>query len=170
MICSFLVFVQSWLRVSQQLHTTSQVAVGAALGFSFSVFWFWLWDAVILKVFLSHLWVQLIIVLGTAAVCVSFLLYVVRYWVLEANWFFVQWKSTNWNWRFLQVFDNNSRSDYWREITPNDLGNYWFWTFDLLLPQANLQGQKCRDSLKKCHISDIVKEWTRLSRTCTNKT
>lgn len=75
----------SWLRVSQQLHTTSQVAVGAALGFSFSVFWFWLWDAVILKVFLSHLWVQLIIVLGTAAVCVSFLLYVVRYWVLEAN-------------------------------------------------------------------------------------
>ncbi|MCD9640233.1 hypothetical protein HAX54_025417 [Datura stramonium] len=75
----------SWLRVSQQLHTTSQVAVGAALGFSFSIFWFWLWDAIVLKVFISHLWVQLIILFGTAAICVSFLLYVVRYWVLEKN-------------------------------------------------------------------------------------
>ncbi|OIT29902.1 PREDICTED: lipid phosphate phosphatase epsilon 2, chloroplastic isoform X1 [Nicotiana attenuata] len=75
----------SWLRVSQRLHTTSQVAVGAVLGFSFSVFWFWLWDAIVLKAFISHLWVRLIIVLGTAAICVSFLLYVVRYWVLEEN-------------------------------------------------------------------------------------
>ncbi|XP_016558678.2 lipid phosphate phosphatase epsilon 2, chloroplastic isoform X2 [Capsicum annuum] len=75
----------SWLRVSQQLHTISQVAVGAALGFSFSVFWFWLWDAIVLKVYLSNLWVQLIIVLGTATICVCFLLYVFRYWVLEQN-------------------------------------------------------------------------------------
>ncbi|KAK4347984.1 hypothetical protein RND71_034323 [Anisodus tanguticus] len=75
----------SWLRVSQQLHTTSQVAVGAAVGFCFSVFWFWLWDAIVLKAFISHLWVQLIIVLGTASFCVSFLLYAVRYWVLDEN-------------------------------------------------------------------------------------
>ncbi|PHT54684.1 Lipid phosphate phosphatase epsilon 2, chloroplastic [Capsicum baccatum] len=73
----------SWLRVSQQFHTTSQVAVGAALGFSFSVFWFWLWDAVVLKAFLSHLWVRILVVLGTAAICAGFLLYVIRYWVLE---------------------------------------------------------------------------------------
>ncbi|XP_060194067.1 lipid phosphate phosphatase epsilon 1, chloroplastic-like [Lycium barbarum] len=75
----------SWLRVSQKLHTTSQVAVGAAVGFSFSVFWFWLWNAIVLKAFMSHLWVQLSILLGTAAICISFLLYVVRYWVLEQN-------------------------------------------------------------------------------------
>ncbi|KAJ8544786.1 hypothetical protein K7X08_017369 [Anisodus acutangulus] len=75
----------SWLRVSQQLHTTSQVAVGAAVGLCFSVFWIWLWDAIVLKAFISHLWVQLIIVLGTASFCVSFLLYAVRYWVLHEN-------------------------------------------------------------------------------------
>ncbi|CAN4123576.1 unnamed protein product [Withania somnifera] len=73
----------SWLRVSQLLHTTSQVAVGAALGFSLSIFWFWLWHAIVLKAFISHLWVRVLVVLGTAAICVCFLLYVIRYWVLE---------------------------------------------------------------------------------------
>ncbi|XP_075106044.1 lipid phosphate phosphatase epsilon 2, chloroplastic-like [Nicotiana tabacum] len=29
----------SWLRVSQQLHTLNQVAVGAVIGFCFSIFW-----------------------------------------------------------------------------------------------------------------------------------
>ncbi|XP_055803895.1 lipid phosphate phosphatase epsilon 1, chloroplastic-like isoform X3 [Solanum dulcamara] len=75
----------SWLRVSQQLHTTSQVAVGAALGCSFSVFWFWLWDAIVLDAFISLLWFRILVVLGTATICVSFLLYVIRYWVLEKN-------------------------------------------------------------------------------------
>ncbi|KAH0717215.1 hypothetical protein KY285_013246 [Solanum tuberosum] len=75
----------SWLRVSQQLHTTSQVAVGAALGFSFSVFWFWLWDAIVLDAFISHLWIRIPVVLGTVAICVSFLLYMFRYWVLERD-------------------------------------------------------------------------------------
>ncbi|KAG5621061.1 hypothetical protein H5410_006279 [Solanum commersonii] len=54
----------SWLRVSQQLNTTSQVAVGAALGFSFSVFWFWLWDAIVLDAFISHLWIRILVVLA----------------------------------------------------------------------------------------------------------
>ncbi|XP_010317222.2 lipid phosphate phosphatase epsilon 2, chloroplastic isoform X1 [Solanum lycopersicum] len=73
----------SWLRVSQQFHTTSQVTVGAALGFSFSIFWFWLWDAIVLAAFISYLWVRIVVVLGSAAICASFLLYVIRYWVLE---------------------------------------------------------------------------------------
>ncbi|XP_060194310.1 lipid phosphate phosphatase epsilon 2, chloroplastic-like [Lycium barbarum] len=77
----------SWLRVSQQLHTASQVAVGAGLGFSLSVFWFWLWDAIVLKAFISHLWVRILVVLGTAAICARFLLYVIRYWVLEDLFF-----------------------------------------------------------------------------------
>ncbi|KAK4347983.1 hypothetical protein RND71_034322 [Anisodus tanguticus] len=77
----------SWLRVSQQLHTTSQVAVGAGLGFSLSVFWFWLWDTIVLKAFISHLWVRIFVVLGTVAICARFLLYVIRYWVLEDLFF-----------------------------------------------------------------------------------
>ncbi|PHT56611.1 Lipid phosphate phosphatase epsilon 1, chloroplastic [Capsicum baccatum] len=39
----------SWLRVLQQLHTLNQVIVGAVLGFCFSIFWFWLWDAIVLN-------------------------------------------------------------------------------------------------------------------------
>ncbi|XP_028059614.1 lipid phosphate phosphatase epsilon 2, chloroplastic-like isoform X1 [Camellia sinensis] len=44
----------SWLRVSQQLHTISQVAVGGVLGSIFSILWFWLWNAIVLKAFTSY--------------------------------------------------------------------------------------------------------------------
>ncbi|XP_049383874.1 lipid phosphate phosphatase epsilon 1, chloroplastic-like [Solanum stenotomum] len=44
----------SWLRVSQRFHTLNQVAVGAVLGFCFSIFWFWLWDALLIKAFIAH--------------------------------------------------------------------------------------------------------------------
>ncbi|PHT91259.1 hypothetical protein T459_06372 [Capsicum annuum] len=36
----FSFILQSWLRVSQRLHTLNQVIVGAVLGFCFSIFWF----------------------------------------------------------------------------------------------------------------------------------
>ncbi|MCD9559236.1 hypothetical protein HAX54_017093 [Datura stramonium] len=52
----------SWLRVSQRFHTLNQVAVGAILGFCFSIFWFWLWDAVVMKAFITHFWVQIVAV------------------------------------------------------------------------------------------------------------
>ncbi|KAH0771068.1 hypothetical protein KY290_015049 [Solanum tuberosum] len=67
----------SWLRVSQRFHTLNQVAVGAVLGFCFSIFWFWLWDALLIKAFIAHFWVR---VVGAAGSCVGFLLYVVWKW------------------------------------------------------------------------------------------
>ncbi|XP_052198177.1 lipid phosphate phosphatase epsilon 2, chloroplastic [Diospyros lotus] len=73
----------SWLRVSQQLHTISQVAVGAMLGSVFSFLWLWLWDAVVLKAFISYLWVRIIVVFGAAGFCLGFLIYTIRHWVID---------------------------------------------------------------------------------------
>ncbi|XP_059293162.1 lipid phosphate phosphatase epsilon 1, chloroplastic-like [Lycium ferocissimum] len=73
-MCSYF----SWLRVSQGLHTLSQVAVGAVLGFCFSIFWFWLWDAIVMKAFIAHFWVQIVAVVGAAGFIVGYLLYVIR--------------------------------------------------------------------------------------------
>lgn len=70
----------TWLRVSQGLHTASQVAAGAAVGFIFSIFWFWSWDAFVLKAFISSLSVRIIVIMAAAASCLGFLVYVIRYW------------------------------------------------------------------------------------------
>ncbi|KAK4486020.1 hypothetical protein RD792_008682 [Penstemon davidsonii] len=45
----------SWLRVSQQLHTVSQVIVGGVLGSIFSIFWFWTWNTLVINSFISSL-------------------------------------------------------------------------------------------------------------------
>jgi hypothetical protein len=37
--------VQSWLQVSQGLHTLNQVIVGAAVGSAFGALWFVLWHS-----------------------------------------------------------------------------------------------------------------------------
>ncbi|KAL3527131.1 hypothetical protein ACH5RR_011787 [Cinchona calisaya] len=73
----------SWLRVSQQLHTFSQVVVGALLGTIFSILWFWSWDSIVVKAFLSYMWVRILVVLGGAAFCMGFVLYIIRYRVME---------------------------------------------------------------------------------------
>ncbi|KAM3252337.1 lipid phosphate phosphatase epsilon 2, chloroplastic [Capsicum annuum] len=73
----------SWLRVSQRLHTLNQVIVGAVLGFCFFIFWFCLWDSIVLKVFIEHFWIQIVNFVGAAGFCVGFLLYVIRNWVIE---------------------------------------------------------------------------------------
>ncbi|KAF8018279.1 hypothetical protein BT93_H3238 [Corymbia citriodora subsp. variegata] len=73
----------SWLRVSQQLHTISQVVVGAFLGSAFSAFWFWSWSAFVLRAFESFLWVRIMVILGTSCFCLGFLLYVVRNWLRD---------------------------------------------------------------------------------------
>ncbi|CDP01987.1 unnamed protein product [Coffea canephora] len=73
----------SWLRVSQQLHTISQVVVGALLGTVFSTLWFWAWSSIVLKAYVSNLWVQIVVTLGGAAFCTVFILHVIRYWVME---------------------------------------------------------------------------------------
>ncbi|KAM0932892.1 putative phosphatidate phosphatase [Dioscorea sansibarensis] len=73
----------TWLRVSQQLHTTSQVLVGAILGSSCAVSWFWLWHAFVFKAFISSIWVRVIIVLGSVTFCTAFVVYVVREWLID---------------------------------------------------------------------------------------
>lgn len=73
-----------WLRVSQQLHTISQIVVGALLGITFSTLWFWAWDSIVLKAYVHNLWVQIVTILGGAAFCIGFILHVIRYWVMES--------------------------------------------------------------------------------------
>ncbi|CAN6698616.1 unnamed protein product [Malus baccata var. baccata] len=70
----------TWLRVSQKLHTLSQVIVGAAFGTIFSIVWFWSWNAFVQKAFVSTLWVQIVVVLGAAGFCLGFLVHVIRNW------------------------------------------------------------------------------------------
>ncbi|KAI5684165.1 hypothetical protein M9H77_05393 [Catharanthus roseus] len=83
----------SWLRVSQKLHTISQVVVGALVGTIFSIIWFWSWDSFVVKAFTSYLWVRIVITLGGAVFCVGFLLYVLRYWVMETVILYMSRKS-----------------------------------------------------------------------------
>lgn len=84
--CFILMFVlcfQSYLRVSQKLHTVSQVVVGAVVGSMFSILWYWLWNAFVLDAFVSSLWVRIIVVLVSAVFCLGFLLHVVRHWLKD---------------------------------------------------------------------------------------
>lgn len=73
----------SYLRVSQKLHTVSQVVVGAVVGSTFSILWYWLWNAFVLDAFLSSLWVRIVVILGSAVLCLGFLLHVVRNWLKD---------------------------------------------------------------------------------------
>lgn len=73
----------TWLRVSQKLHTVSQVVVGALLGTIFGILWFWCWESVVLKAFISHMWIRALVIVGAAGFCVGFAVYVIRYWVME---------------------------------------------------------------------------------------
>ncbi|KAL2348552.1 hypothetical protein Fmac_002552 [Flemingia macrophylla] len=74
-------FPASYLRVSQQLHTVSQVVVGAIIGSIFSILWYWLWNSFMVDAFVSSLWVRLLVVLGSAGFCLGFVLSAIRYWV-----------------------------------------------------------------------------------------
>ncbi|KAF5188769.1 lipid phosphate phosphatase epsilon 2, chloroplastic-like [Thalictrum thalictroides] len=73
----------SWLRVSQKLHTVNQVLVGGIVGSVFSVLWFQAWYTFVLHAFIAYLWVRIIVVLGSAACCLFFLLYLIKHWLVE---------------------------------------------------------------------------------------
>ncbi|KAJ4782526.1 hypothetical protein LUZ62_040688 [Rhynchospora pubera] len=73
----------SWLRVSQQLHTTNQVLVGALLGTVISIAWFWLWHACLYDAFVSSIWVRIIVVLGSISFCAAFVIYVAQNWLSD---------------------------------------------------------------------------------------
>nr|CAD1838317.1 unnamed protein product [Ananas comosus var. bracteatus] len=75
----------SWLRVSQQLHTVSQVLVGAVLGSTCGIVWFWMWHSFVFEAFIASIWVRILVVLGSAAFCAAFLIYVIRHWLQDEH-------------------------------------------------------------------------------------
>ncbi|XP_042393530.1 lipid phosphate phosphatase epsilon 1, chloroplastic-like isoform X1 [Zingiber officinale] len=75
----------AWLRVSQKLHTSSQVLVGALVGTTFAIVWFELWNSFVLEAFSSHLWVQILVIMGSLAFCFGFVIYVIRYWLRDES-------------------------------------------------------------------------------------
>ncbi|OAY80337.1 lipid phosphate phosphatase epsilon 2, chloroplastic [Ananas comosus] len=75
----------SWLRVSQQLHTISQVLVGAVLGSTCGIVWFWMWHSFVFEAFIASIWVRILVVLGSAAFCAAFLIYVIRHWLQDEH-------------------------------------------------------------------------------------
>ncbi|CAL0331880.1 unnamed protein product [Lupinus luteus] len=74
----------SYLRVSQQLHTMSQVVVGAAIGSIFSSLWYRLWNAFVLDAFISCIWVRVVmLLLGSAGIYLGFFSFAIPYWFLQ---------------------------------------------------------------------------------------
>ncbi|XP_073219583.1 lipid phosphate phosphatase epsilon 1, chloroplastic-like [Cicer arietinum] len=73
----------SYLRVSQKLHTVSQVIVGAVIGSICSILWYWLWNGFMVDAFVSSLWVRIIVVLGSAGIWLGFLSHVIHHWLKD---------------------------------------------------------------------------------------
>ncbi|CAJ2635623.1 unnamed protein product [Trifolium pratense] len=73
----------SYLRVTQKLHTVSQVIVGAVIGSICSILWYCLWNNLMLDAFVSSLWVRIIVVLGSAGIWLCFLIHVICQWLKD---------------------------------------------------------------------------------------
>ncbi|KAL0762439.1 hypothetical protein Bca101_078590 [Brassica carinata] len=69
-IASGLYFIR--LRVSQKLHTSSQVVVGAIVGSVFCIFWYTMWNSLLLEAFESSLVLQISVFLVAAALTLAF--------------------------------------------------------------------------------------------------
>lgn len=80
---TFCLFLQAWLRVSQKLHTSSQVLVGALAGTTFAVAWYESWNSLVSEAFNSHLWVQILVIMGSLVFCFGFTIYVIRNWLSD---------------------------------------------------------------------------------------
>ncbi|KAJ4872634.1 hypothetical protein Rs2_45695 [Raphanus sativus] len=68
------------LRVSQKLHTSSQVVVGAIVGSVFCIFWYTTWNSLLLEAFESSLLLQISVFLVAAALALAFATHVVLDW------------------------------------------------------------------------------------------
>ncbi|XP_039125008.1 lipid phosphate phosphatase epsilon 2, chloroplastic-like [Dioscorea cayenensis subsp. rotundata] len=73
----------TWLRVSQRLHTISQVVVGGMLGSACAITWVWLWHSFVHRAFTSSVWAGIIVLIGSALFCVVFLFHVVQHWFTD---------------------------------------------------------------------------------------
>lgn len=72
--------MQTWLRVSQKLHTTSQVVVGAIFGSVYSTLWYITWNSLVLEAFASSFSVQVAVFAISAASALGFAVYVLLNW------------------------------------------------------------------------------------------
>ncbi|KFK28319.1 hypothetical protein AALP_AA8G500700 [Arabis alpina] len=70
----------TWLRVSQKLHTTSQVVVGAILGATYSTLWYITWNSLVLEAFASSFSVQVAVFMAAAASALGFAVHVLLNW------------------------------------------------------------------------------------------
>ncbi|KAM7264427.1 hypothetical protein ACFE04_002110 [Oxalis oulophora] len=77
----------SWLRVSQQFHTKSQVVVGATLGACFATMWYWSWKIVVGQAFCYSSWVRSLIYLGAIGFWLGFFLH--SKWIISGLFLFV---------------------------------------------------------------------------------
>ncbi|KAG8373220.1 hypothetical protein BUALT_Bualt11G0001000 [Buddleja alternifolia] len=73
----------SWLRISHQFHTVSQVMVGAVLGFIFSILWFWSWNTFVIDLFVSSLWVRFAVVASAFGFISAYLYYLFQSWNMD---------------------------------------------------------------------------------------
>ncbi|XP_054810377.1 lipid phosphate phosphatase epsilon 1, chloroplastic-like [Prosopis cineraria] len=71
----------SYLRVSQQFHTVSQVVVGGGIGMLFSGSWFWLWNALVAHVIQSSFTLKLILLSASSSVCFAYTFYFIHLWL-----------------------------------------------------------------------------------------
>ncbi|XP_010557793.1 PREDICTED: lipid phosphate phosphatase epsilon 2, chloroplastic-like [Tarenaya hassleriana] len=70
----------TWLRVTQKLHTVSQVVVGAIVGSVFSIVWYIAWNSFVLEAFVSSFSVRVAVFLAAAGFALGFAVYVVLNW------------------------------------------------------------------------------------------
>ncbi|KAG2242688.1 hypothetical protein Bca4012_067885 [Brassica carinata] len=73
----------TWLRVSQKLHTTSQVIVGAIVGAVYSTLWYITWNSLLLQAFASSFPVQIAVFMVAAASSLGSAVYVLLNWFKE---------------------------------------------------------------------------------------
>lgn len=78
--------IQTWLRVSQKLHTTSQVVVGAIVGSVNSTLWNITWNSLLLQAFSSSFPVQIAVFTVAAASSLASAVYVLLNWFKEDRW------------------------------------------------------------------------------------
>ncbi|CAH2064438.1 unnamed protein product [Thlaspi arvense] len=68
------------LRVSQKLHTSSQVVVGAIVGSVFCVLWYTTWNSLLLETFESSLSLQISVFMVASSFALAFAAYAVLNW------------------------------------------------------------------------------------------
>ncbi|KAH0929211.1 hypothetical protein HID58_014941, partial [Brassica napus] len=76
-----IICMQTWLRVSQKVHTTNQVVVGAIVGSVYSTLLYITWNSLVLEAFASSFSVQVAVFTAAAAAsALGFAVYVLLNW------------------------------------------------------------------------------------------